>query len=165
VKLIKKILVGAAILACLAVAAVVTLVSWRYTTVARLKADPDIRFIVHTDTAWHIDPMRSYYYEVRRSWTTIVPLSYIGSTNAPDRRFGLVATPDKKVVGLVESRSPYLICALFAADTNETWPHASGRDLYSDVSERGRRLFTRFRDALPEPQKSLYTHGDLESEL
>jgi hypothetical protein len=136
-------------------------VSWRYTTVARLNADPDIRLIVHTDTAWHIDPMPAHYYEVRRSGTTIVPMSYIGSTNAPDRRFELVSTPDQKIIGLVESRAPHLICALFAADTNETWPRAGERDLYSDVSERGRRLFTRFREALPEPQRSLYTHGDL----
>ena len=125
VKALRKLFLRTAVLVLLVVVAVIVLVSWELTTVARLDAGHGIQIRVVADTYWHRDPIRAYYYEVHRGFSTVVETTYFGGGDS-DVSFELRTTSDRKLVALVESSEPNIVYAMFDIATGETWPRDSG---------------------------------------
>lgn len=145
-KWLRKICLAAAALIPLVIVAVIVLESWRLTTVARLDAGRGAQIRVLADTAWHIDPIRAYYYEVHRSFSTVVATHFIGAGDS-EVLFELRTTSDRRLVALVESSEPDIVLAMFDTATGETWPRGSDTEEHGSIHQRGEALLSRLQQS------------------
>jgi hypothetical protein len=141
VKIIRKLLLAAAVLALLSIV-VAVLVRWKFTTVAKLDAGNGFQIHVIADTFWHIDPVRAYYYEVHRGPDTVVDMCFVSSWPTKGA-FELRTTKDRTLAALVLSSNPDIVLALYDTSSGATWPQ-------SGDSEFGRTLLARLQQSHPD---------------